>query len=151
RSNTLDPIEQIGMEKSSNASESAELVLFVVDVQEGLLEEGEKLLTSIRGKEKWLVWNKIDLGRPRENLEHLVGRSFEVSALRGEGIDQLLEEIGKYAEESTEIVSEGGVANDRQRELLGGYLESMTRAEEEWSKGVSPEFVAVELRDAHRK
>ena len=75
---------------------------------------------------------------------------FKVSAKTGEGIDDLRNALEGVAREASKIASEGGISNDRQRELIDEYLESLQRTEDGWKKGVSPEFIAFDLRQGYR-
>jgi tRNA U34 5-carboxymethylaminomethyl modifying GTPase MnmE/TrmE len=58
--------------------------------------------------------------------------------------------LGRAAAEQAEVASDGGIANDRQKELLDRFIQSFQKAETEWKKETSPEFVAFDLRQAHR-
>ncbi|MCL2372307.1 MAG: tRNA uridine-5-carboxymethylaminomethyl(34) synthesis GTPase MnmE [Defluviitaleaceae bacterium] len=67
---TEDSIEKIGVEKSLQAAQEAELVLYVVDKQNGILPQDEEMLDRLEGKHVVLVVNKCDLNdgqnRPQE-------------------------------------------------------------------------------------
>ncbi|MFH1018520.1 MAG: hypothetical protein V1798_10140, partial [Pseudomonadota bacterium] len=78
------------------------------------------------------------------------GMVFLVSALTANGVPELREALGKQAARKCQVGHDGGVANDRQRELLDGYVNALARAEGELQKDASPEFVAFELQQAYR-
>jgi tRNA U34 5-carboxymethylaminomethyl modifying GTPase MnmE/TrmE len=58
--------------------------------------------------------------------------------------------LGTEAARRSTPHQDGGISNDRQRALLDEYLAALARAEQEAEKNASPEFVAFELRQAHR-
>jgi tRNA modification GTPase len=91
-----DPIESIGIEKSKQALENAELVIAVFDGSKPLDGEDEEILEQIRlaGKEDCTICllNKSDLGTVVPKLPF--GREIVFSAVAGIGKDRLEKEIG---------------------------------------------------------
>ncbi|MBS1704942.1 MAG: tRNA uridine-5-carboxymethylaminomethyl(34) synthesis GTPase MnmE [Armatimonadetes bacterium] len=75
---TTDPVEQLGIARSHQAVEEADLVL-------ELVEPGQEEVTNIQGHV--VVLNKVDLPGPRPSY-HIA-----ISARTGEGIDELLKLI----------------------------------------------------------
>ncbi|MFH1262430.1 MAG: tRNA uridine-5-carboxymethylaminomethyl(34) synthesis GTPase MnmE [Pseudomonadota bacterium] len=149
RTKTGDAIEKIGIERATTESERADLVLLVFAADEGLTPEDQQFLSKLPTNKLWRVANKIDRRHTgsagtRNSSDHAV------SALRGDGIKELREAIGTAAREASEVIAEGGIANDRQRELLDTVLAAVEKGKKEWKKGASPEFVAFEFRQAYR-
>lgn len=62
KKNNVDPFFNIMAEHAKLAIDESDLVLFVVDVREGLLPFDEMIMTHIRGAKKpvWLLINKFD-------------------------------------------------------------------------------------------
>jgi len=91
-----DPIESIGIEKSKQALEKAELVIAVFDGSKPLDGDDAEILERIRlaGKEDCTICllNKSDLGLAVQDLPF--GRKIAYSALKGIGKDRLEAEIG---------------------------------------------------------
>jgi tRNA modification GTPase len=91
-----DPIESIGIEKSKQALENAELVIAVFDGSRPLDSEDNEILDRIRiaGKEDCTICllNKSDLGTVVPEIPF--GKQIVFSALTGIGKDKLEEEIG---------------------------------------------------------
>ncbi len=87
-----DRIERLGIERTWEVIERADLVLFVADAHAGWLEEDSRLLSELpAGVQRIVVLNKIDLGRGV--LGSVLGRQVQVSARSGEGLDHLRREI----------------------------------------------------------
>jgi len=58
--NTIDSVEKIGVERSINAIEDADLVLFVVDSSIELDDEDKEIISIIKNKRVLVVYNKSD-------------------------------------------------------------------------------------------
>jgi tRNA modification GTPase len=91
---TSDPIESIGIERANRAIADADLVLFIVDGSvEATTDEVD--LFSRTGDSRYLVVaNKCDLPKFQSNRTPKlfgVDRVVDISALRGDGLDQLCE------------------------------------------------------------
>ncbi len=145
---TQDIVEKIGVERSKKKIEEADLVLFVIDGSREITEEDLKIYESIKDKEKIIVVNKVDLPL-RANLEIFKGENIiKVSALTGEGLEQLSEEIlkkvGVQLEESVNIY-----VSLRHETLLKKAKEVLERFKEEYkNKEISPEIAMLDLREA---
>ncbi len=93
---TLDIIE-----KTQSALKKADLILFLVDIQTGLLPQDKELGKILKrlGKQIIFVANKTDSLKLREKMGEFFklgfGEPFFVSALNGSGTGDLLDEIVK--------------------------------------------------------
>lgn len=145
---TEDLVEKIGVERSKKKIEEADLVLFVIDGSREITEEDLKIYQSIKDKERVVVVNKVDLPL-RANLEIFEGENIiKVSALTGEGLEKLSEEIlkkvGVQLEESVNVY-----VSLRHEALLKKAKEVLERFKEEYrAKEISPEIAMLDLREA---
>lgn len=145
---TEDLVEKIGVERSRKKIEEADLVLFVIDGSREITEEDLKIYQSIKNKERIVVVNKVDLPL-RANLEIFEGENIiKVSALTGEGLEKLSEEIlkkvGVQLEESVNVY-----VSLRHEALLKKAKEVLERFKEEYrAKEISPEIAMLDLREA---
>lgn len=87
---TDDVVESIGVERSKEAINRAQLVLLVLDQSLKLTEEDKKLLELTKHKERILIGNKSDLDKQIE-IEDLI----LVSSLHQLGLEQLEKQIVK--------------------------------------------------------
>ena len=58
---TQDVVERIGVERSRQLMEQADLILFLLDISEELSHEDRMLMEMIKGKKAIILLNKTDL------------------------------------------------------------------------------------------
>ncbi|NPA94959.1 MAG: tRNA uridine-5-carboxymethylaminomethyl(34) synthesis GTPase MnmE [Thermodesulfobacteria bacterium] len=161
-----DPIEAMGIDKVREVADSADLFLWVIDPVQGLGAEEEevlRLLSAYDTKKCLIVINKLDMLEEAERdlvIESLLQRLRAmlpgedephvclVSARTGQGMEELTQAIYDILT-SREDSSEIDVApNLRQKEILQRAHEALVRAREGLQMGLSPEIVAIDLRQA---
>jgi len=145
---TEDPVEKIGVERSRKKLEEADLVLFVVDASRPLTGEDFAIYELIKEKEHLVVANKSDLPLKAELEKFPAENIIKVSALTGEGLEQLSEFILKKAgvrlEESVNIY-----VSLRHETLLKKAQEVLERLRRSYEAGpVSPEIAMLDVREA---
>lgn len=91
---TEDVVEKIGVEKSKQKINEADLVVFMLDVSRELDDEDKEIIEYIKDKKYVVLLNKVDLDK-KINLKSLNNLSnfIEISAKTGFGIDLLKEKI----------------------------------------------------------
>ena len=88
---TNDIVESIGVNKSLETIEKADLVLLVLNNNEELTLYDKELLKSIQNKKHIIIINKIDL---ESKLEEINDKNIiKISALNNEGIEELKNKI----------------------------------------------------------
>lgn len=96
---TVDPVEQIGVERSRAALATADIALLVLDQTVELRTDDNEMINLTTGKPTVVVWNKCDqktssvYDRTLVPLHNRVVASVHVSALTGEGIDSLINAV----------------------------------------------------------
>ncbi|HIP43602.1 MAG TPA: tRNA uridine-5-carboxymethylaminomethyl(34) synthesis GTPase MnmE [Aquifex aeolicus] len=145
---TEDVVEKIGVERSKQKIAEADLILFVVDASSKITDEDLKIYEEIKNKEHIIIVNKIDLGI-KADLEIFKGKNIiKVSALKGEGLENLSEEIlkrvGVQLDESVNIY-----VSVRHETLLKKAKEVLEKFKEEYKiREISPEIAMLDLREA---
>lgn len=149
---TEDVVEKIGVERSKEKINQADLVIFMLDTSRELDEEDREIINYIKDKKYLVLLNKVDLER-KIDLEELkdLKNKIEISAKEALGIDRLKEEIknlffsGKIDSESlivtntrhkqalyraTENLNEGlnGMNRNEFLDLISIYVTSALRA-----------------------
>ncbi len=110
-----------------SGAHDADLVCVLLDAKAGLDEEAERILTKLAGvdHEKILVLNKIDL-IPREKLLALAqvanqrlpfAHTFMVSALTGDGVDDLRKALGEMVPPGPFLYPEDQMSDAPMRQL----------------------------------
>lgn len=150
-----DIAEMEGVERSLKAMKKADLVLLVLDGSKELHETDLRLIDESKTKKTILVINKIDLPS-RISMEKLPLDKpvVRISALKGEGLDALKEEIisTSLSPQVSQMITAketGGVLVTNERHIMAlkkahtsiaSFLEGISL--------VSPEILAIELREA---
>jgi tRNA modification GTPase len=146
---TDDPVEQEGVRRALVRAAEADLVLWLIDAQPEGKQREKKLHDG--AAPVWVVRNKIDLDAENPGLSgrafHGGDRSdFEISASRGEGIQQLIVALVVFAREYFGSGEEGLIGRARQRKLLQETADALRRSVAAVSKG--EELAAEDLRIA---
>ena len=147
---THDAIEQMGVKIARDAVQNADFVLLVVDAAAAGPED-ESLAAELEALDRpvWVAWNKIDLA-PTAAPPGWVGRfagCTPVSAITGEGVNDLEEALGRLLLGSAAIFLEHGlISRAHQRDSLRRAAAAVTRLLDNFN--ASPEFLAADLREA---
>jgi tRNA modification GTPase len=143
-----DIVEQEGVRRSIGAIGSADIVLFVLDGSQPLTTEDQRVMDEVKGKHVIAIINKSDLPRKLEHLRKS-DTQVSVSCLTGEGLEDLKSAISDRVKQGT-ISSREHVwaVNQRHRTALEQTKESLQKALESITSGLSPEFISVDLRGA---
>jgi tRNA modification GTPase len=150
-----DMAEREGVKRSLKSIENADLVIAIFDQSEQLQPEDIEIIEKVKDKNTIFVLNKCDLRSTiDENSFPLdIAKSascvLEVSATRGDGIEELKEamytsSLKDWKEEREGVV----VSNIRHKLSLGKAESSVCRAIDALTGNQPLEIIALELRDA---
>lgn len=152
----LDEAEAIGIRKTMEALADADLVLVVLDASRELTAEDHELLRQTQGRGAIVVRNKCDLGSSVESWgsEILVAGQFgsiPVSALTGEGIQKLREEIVRHVGGEAATQAESGfLTNVRHAGLVQDSLAAFEAAKLAVANKIPHEMLLLDLYNALR-
>jgi tRNA modification GTPase len=151
---TLEEIEQLGIERSRQALADAAIVLVVLDATQPLNQEERNLLAAVENRPALVAINKSDLaiGDPGEAVVHTdesAAESFHLpavptSALTGDGIAALREKILALATGGA-AAEPGLLTNLRQQQAIAtarGALEDSARAND---SAIPHEMILLDL------
>jgi tRNA modification GTPase len=147
-------IEAKGISIGRSAAGRADIVLFVVDGSEGVPEGAEAELERMKGRRILCVLNKKDLGLAvgEEEAARRLGteRAISISALRGDGLDELKDWIyeASVTAKSVWVGRERVALNARQATALRRADEALERLEGAMRDKAPAELLSVELRAA---
>lgn len=88
---TLDRIEEQGIEKSKEKMQEADFSLLLLDASKPLEKIDLELIKKYNPEKTLIIWNKIDLGKPSLKLDN----SVEISAKEKIGLNNLINELEK--------------------------------------------------------
>ena len=151
---TEDVVEQIGVERSREVMEDAEVVILIMNAGEPLGPEDEELLRATRAKPRLVLLNKVDLGIHVDvkELESALGGDswIAVSLKTGEGVDAFLSELVRIAVGEEHPMLESSFAtNARQTNYLREALEDLNLARFAALEGATLDIIAVQLQSAY--
>lgn len=149
---TTDVVEQIGVQRSRQMLEEAELVLLVLNGAEQLTDEDRRLLDLVKGREAIIVVNKADLPR-RLDMAALEaafpGRVVETSTVAEPGLEQLEEKIAAlFFSGQMEADDLTYLSNARHIRLLTEAQEALTEAVGQLQTAVPVDVAAIDMKRA---
>ncbi len=148
---TEDPVELEGVARAKNKIESADLVLLVIDGSRPVDDNDLLALESCRQSRVLLVYNKADLPATVPDVRFSPFPSVTVSTRTGEGLDLIKAAIVDLVcgdGRSGDVQMDSVFSDRRHREALVRSSESLDHFIAALSAGNSPEFLALDLREA---
>lgn len=154
---TKDVIEKIGVEKSKDFANKADLIFLVVDGSRELQSEDFELLQFIKEKNKkaLVILNKTDLEQKAElqALFDFVSEDcvLKISAKEGLGIEQLYNKIkDMFFDGQIDVDDEAVVSNERNKASLFNARKSLYNVIETIENKMPSDFISMDLLDAYR-
>lgn len=142
-----DAVERLGVHRSREAMERAELVIAVVDGVGDVTDEDMEIIRAAeRARKGLVVLSKADLGHvcppPETKLPCVT-----VSSVTGQGLDELEADI-KALFPLPQVPAGEILTNARQAEAISRALESMDAAFAAMRDGCTPDIVLTETEEA---
>jgi len=145
---TDDRIEAMGVARSREAAENAELIIFVCDGSKPLTDEDEAIIDLCQEHAHAIALiNKTDLGHAVEPCELPFMYVIEISAKDGTGLQQFADIVDTIFENDTPC--DGSVlTNPRQHDAIRRAYESIGRALNALQLGQTPDAVLTDIEEA---
>jgi len=147
---TADPVERLGVERSRAALDTADLVLWVVDGSLPPTAEDRAIAGPVEGRAGVLVVNKCDLPRVPGHEGLAPGwRAVHISALTGQGLESLEQAVldtvlaGRVQAAEAPLVS-----RPRHADALRRAREHVAAAARAHAEGWPDDCIAIDLRAA---
>lgn len=149
---TEDIVEKIGVQKSKESIESADLVIIVLDSSKHLTDEDIEILQSARSKKTIVLLNKMDLEQiiEEEKIEEFVGKEnlIKISALKNEGIEKIHDKIESMVfkgdvKSSSNLV----ITNSRHKDALLKAYNSINDAIDGIVQRLPYDFIEVDFKN----
>ena len=149
---TEDLVERIGVEKTEQYLQEADLVLMMLDVDQGLREEDLRIYELVKEKPLIVLLNKIDLAPDRDYQE--LEESFpghpllRISIQEEEGLEELkktmVEEVlGEEISTDDEIL----ITRTRHKNALVRAVQAVGRIIAAHQEGLPYDLYSIDLRD----
>ncbi len=149
---TEDIVEKMGVERSLKLSETAELILFVMDGSEEPDEEDKALLDRLQN---WhcpviCICNKMDKeSKIPPEIPASFAHSVEISALTGQGMEELKKLIERlFVEGSIDYDTTPVLTGAHRHAMIATAVELVVRASDAVLSGLSPDVAALDLEMA---
>ena len=149
---TEDIVEKIGVQKSKESIDSADLVIIVLDSSKPLTDEDLEILENARSKKTIVLLNKIDLEQAIDQtvIEEIVGKDniIKISALKNEGIEQIHDRIESMVfagdvKSSSNLV----ITNSRHKDALFKAYNSINDAIDGIEQRLPYDFIEVDFKN----
>ena len=143
-----DVVEKIGIEKSLNLIEEAQLILLVLDASEELSEEDKFILEKTKDKKRIVILNKTDLSKVNDYHDEVIS----ISAKNNIGIEKIKEKIKELFNVS-DILNTNSTyfTNARQISLLKLAIEALYSVESAIKEGLEVDMIEIDLKLAWEK
>ncbi len=145
---TDDRIEAIGVERSKQAVEDADLVLFVCDGSQPLTDEDRQVIdVCLEAENAIALINKSDLGSVVAPSDLPFMQVISVCTKTGEGLDLLADAVDVMFE--NKIPCDGSIlTNPRQFDAIRRAYEAMLRSLQALMLGQTPDAVLIDVEEA---
>ena len=144
---TEDAVERLGIERSRDALERAELVLVVIDGSEPFTAEDAALIEAAERAPRALVLLSKHDKPARTTVVPTTLPVIAVSAVTGEGLDDL-ERAVKALFPLPDVPVGEILTNARQAEAVDRAIDAMRSARDAMERGLTPDIVLTELEGA---
>jgi tRNA modification GTPase len=149
---SVDIVESIGISRANEAVRSADLILLVIDLAEGVTPEDIEIFKINRDFNLFVVLNKSDVGNKEittaEAALFAIKKIFYVSALTGEGMDGLKEAIYHAAMQDEKLLEGIVVTSERHKNLLSSAGRYLSDALDAYASGLMLDCLSIDIRAA---
>ena len=147
-----DEVEKIGIKKSREIADTADLVIAIFDSSKELDREDIEILDLIKNKKSIIILNKCDLeskiNEKNQILNEASNHIIKISALKNIGIDLLYEKINElFNLNQINIDNDVLITNIRQKDFINKAIENVKNAKETIDKKMTTDIIAIFIKD----
>ena len=143
-----EQIERIGVERSWQYLEDADLVLAVFDTSRELDAEDRALIERLPRERTICILNKSDLNRAWGSINFGSFEELVISAKCGKKLPELEAAVERFFAKRQVPAEDGLIANERQRECLRSAVDAVQEALDALQMGMAYDAVTVSLDGA---
>ena len=151
---TSDKVERLGIEKSKEAFNNADFIIFILDGSDEISGEDKEIIEYLKSRKALVLLNKKDL-QQKINVEDIIkllpdSQVIETSLINGEGIEEIenaIEELvygGEITQKESLMVN-----NVRHIELLKKSRDSLHDASVMTANREALDFIEIDVRNAY--
>lgn len=147
-----DEIEKIGIKRSKEIADNADLLIAIFDISANIDEEDMEIIDLIRDKKSIIVLNKIDLIEENINIDSRISdlnkKIIKISALTQDGIEKISKTIVEmFKINEINIDDEIIVTNTRHKNLINKALNSTENAQISLENKMPMDILAIEIKN----
>ena len=153
---TSDKVEKMGIEKSKEAFNQADFILFLLDGSRSLEEEDLQIMEFLKERKCLVLINKRDLGEAI-SIEEIsaklpASQVIEASLLKGQGITEIEDAVEDLVYGGEIVQKESMMVNNvRHIELLQQAVKSLTDALHMSERREALDFIEVDVKNAYER
>lgn len=148
---TEDLVEKIGVEKSKEKINEADLIVLILDNSRAIEEEDKEIIEYIKDKKYIVLLNKIDLDG-KINKDDLIGLNsdyiFNVSIKTGENIEKIKECIKELFFKGEIATNDIIITNTRHKEALFRAKENIESSIDALKNTFAIDLASIDIRNA---
>ena len=147
-----DEVEKIGIAKSKEIAQNADLIIAIFDSSKDLTREDTEILNLIKDRNNIVILNKIDLkSKIDENtaqIKHASSNIIKMSTLNQIGLDNLYKKISEmYSMEEINTDNSILITNLRHKNLIRKAIDSCIKTEEAIKLNMPLDIIAISIRE----
>lgn len=152
---TKDIVEKIGVEKSLEVMEEADLILYIVDSSVPLDENDKTIMEKIKNKQVIVLLNKTDLNMVVSNKDilcYIDKPIISISAKENQGFDEFYHLLNEeFFHGNLNYNDEIYITNMRHKEALEQAVYSIDMVRKSIADDMPEDFLSIDLMDAYEK
>ena len=150
--NAKDEVEKIGINKSKEIAEEADLIIAIFDSTKELSKEDLEILEIAKNKKTIVILNKIDLqskiDENNENFKKVSDNIIKISALNNIGIENLYEKISElFNLNEINLDNDILITNVRHKNIISKSLENVKKANEALNMNMPIDIITIYIKD----
>ena len=147
-----DEVERIGIEKSREIANSADLVIAIIDASKELTKEDEEILEIVKNKKSIIILNKIDLKQKiTKDNPYLLEASkdiIELSTITNVGLDELYEKITQlFNLNQINLDNEILITNVRHKNLISKSIHDIENTKQTINDNMPTDIIAIFIKE----
>lgn len=147
-----DEVEKIGINKSREIANEADLIIAIFDSTKDLTKEDMEILKIAKNKKSIILLNKMDLGPKIEKDDprflEVTNNIITISALNNLGIDKLYEKITKlFNLDEINLDNEVLITNIRQKNWVSKAIEDINNTRSSINSNMPIDIIAISIKD----
>lgn len=146
---TKDEVEKIGVKKSLDYAQKADLLLVMLDASNEITQEDLEILQMAKSKKALILINKSDLNQKVNisNLDIEKENIIQISVLKNTGLENLIKRLKQlFFDGDISCNNEIMIGNVRHKNALNAAKESLEKAIQTIESDLPEDFISMDLQ-----